>query len=79
MKVEIKRCFMRADIKKQAGSLKEEIDRKFSVTSKIRMGGPGALDVIVDGRTIFSAKAAKRMPTAGEILGSIASLQTQNA
>jgi hypothetical protein len=58
-------------------SLKEEIDRKFSLTSKIRLGGPGALDVIVDGRTVFSAKAAKRMPTSAEILGAISSLQTQ--
>lgn len=58
-------------------SLKEEIDRKFSLTSKIRLGGPGVLDVIVDGRTVFSAKAAKRMPTPNEVLGAIASLQTQ--
>jgi len=57
--------------------LKEEIDRKFGITSRIRLGRPGALAVIVDGRTIFSAKAAKRMPTAAEVLGAIASLQTQ--
>jgi hypothetical protein len=60
-------------------SLKEEIDRKFSLTSKIRLGRPGVLDVIVDGRTVFSAKAAKRMPTAAEVLGAISSLQTQGA
>ena len=58
-------------------SLKEEIDRKFNLISKIRLGGPGALDVVVDGRTVFSAKAAKRMPTAAEVLGAITSLQTQ--
>ncbi|HEV2992373.1 MAG TPA: Rdx family protein [Candidatus Angelobacter sp.] len=63
-------------MKQQAGSLKEEIDRKFNLTSKIRMGGPGVLDVIVDGRTVFSAKAAKRMPTAAEVLGAIAGLQS---
>jgi hypothetical protein len=40
------------------------------------MGGPGSLDVIVDGSTVFSAKAAKRMPTAAEVLGAIAALQT---
>jgi hypothetical protein len=31
------------------------------------MGRPGALDVVLDGKTIFSNKTARRMPTAAEI------------
>lgn len=49
-------------------SLKQEIDQKFGLNSKIRMGGMGALDVIADGQTIFSKKTANRMPTTAEIL-----------
>jgi len=56
-------------------SLKQEIDRKLGVVSKIRIGAPGSLEVRLDGKVLFSAKAAKRMPTSGEILGLIASQQ----
>lgn len=35
---------------------------------KIRMGGPGQLDVLVDGRVVFSKKSAKRMPQPGEVV-----------
>ena len=34
----------------------------------MRMGGLGVLDVIVDGRVVFSKKAEGRMPSAGEIV-----------
>jgi hypothetical protein len=57
-------------------SLKEEIDRKFGLNSKIRLGSPGALDVIADGQLVFSAKASKRMPTTGEILEALALRQS---
>ncbi|HWZ45921.1 MAG TPA: Rdx family protein [Candidatus Saccharimonadales bacterium] len=53
-------------------SLKEEIDGKFGAVSKIRFGSPGALEVRLDGEMLFSAKTAKRMPAAGEILALIA-------
>ncbi len=53
-------------------SLKEQIDRKFGVITKIKMGVPGSLDVLVDGNILFSAKAAKRMPASGEVLELIA-------
>ena len=36
------------------------------------MGGPGQLDVLVDGRVIFSKKSAGRTPTAPEIAQLIA-------
>jgi hypothetical protein len=56
-------------------SLKQEIDRRLGVDSKIRIGAPGALDVLLDGEILFSAKVSKRMPTSGEILALIASHQ----
>ena len=36
-------------------------------TPKLRMGGPGQLDVLIDGSVVFSKKAARRMPEPGEI------------
>jgi len=40
------------------------------VKVKIRMGGLGSLDVIVEGKTVFSKQQAGRMPTATEIMQS---------
>jgi len=37
--------------------LAKEIERAVGVTPRIRMGGFGALDVIVDGKVVFSKKA----------------------
>ena len=47
--------------------LAEEITGATGVAPRIRMGGFGALDVIVDGRVVFSKKAEGRMPAEGEI------------
>jgi hypothetical protein len=38
------------------------------VTPRIRAGGAGQLDVLVDGKTIFSKKQTGRSPTAGDIV-----------
>lgn len=38
------------------------------VDPKIKWGAPGALDMFVDGRKVFSAKEAGRLPTAAEII-----------
>ena len=38
-------------------------------------GGVGVLDVIVDGRTVFSHQAERRMPVPGEIAALVAGLQ----
>ena len=54
-------------------SLKEQIDRMFGVVTRIKMGVPGSLDVLVDGDILFSAKTVKRMPAKGEVLELIAS------
>ena len=45
--------------------LADEIRRATGVTPRIRMGFFGALDVLVDGRVVFSKKTEGRMPAAG--------------
>ena len=51
--------------------LAKEIERAVGVTPRIRMGGFGALDVIVDGKVVFSKKTEGRVPAAGEIAGRV--------
>jgi len=46
--------------------LRDELARE-GVAAPIRLGGFGQLDVRVDGRTVFSYKAQKRMPQPGEV------------
>jgi len=48
-----------------------EIERGTGVTPKIRMGGFGALDVVVDGRVVFSKKAEGRLLPGSEIVGRV--------
>ena len=48
-------------------SLKDDLARSLGVTPTIRWGGPGQLDVLVDGRMVFSKKAAGHMPSVGEL------------
>jgi hypothetical protein len=48
--------------------LREDLSRSLGVTPKIRFGGLGQLDVIVDGQLVFSKKQARRSPTAAEIV-----------
>ena len=55
------------DIRREAVSLKRELERSHGISPAIRWGGPGQLDVLVDGRVVFSKKAAGRTPTAGEV------------
>jgi hypothetical protein len=42
------------------------------VTPTIRWGGFGQLDVLVDGKTVFSKKQAGHSPTASEIVKLVA-------
>ena len=46
--------------------LREELARE-GIDAPIRLGRFGQLDVTVDGRTVFSYKARKRMPQPGEV------------
>jgi len=48
--------------------LKNDMEREFSVPIRVRMGGPGALDVYVDGKQIYSKKRTGRLPAADELI-----------
>jgi predicted Rdx family selenoprotein len=52
-------------------SLKKAIERELSIPVRVRMGGPGALDVFVDGEQIYSKKQMGRLPTSRELIGLI--------
>jgi len=41
------------------------------VSPRIKWGGMGQLDVLVDGRLVFSKKQTGRMPTAQELVALI--------
>jgi hypothetical protein len=49
-------------------SLKENIEGKLNIPTRIRLGGPGALDVFVDGHKIYSKRQTGRLPTVDEII-----------
>ena len=49
-------------------SLKESIEAKLKIPTRIRLGGPGALDVFVDKQRIYSKKQTGRLPTTDEII-----------
>jgi len=48
--------------------LKESIGGQLKIPTRIRLGGPGALDVFVDGKRIYSKKQTGRLPAADEIV-----------
>jgi hypothetical protein len=49
-------------------SLKEGIEGKLKIPTRIRFGAPGALDVFVDNQKIYSKKQSGRLPSVEEIL-----------
>ncbi|HLK65410.1 MAG TPA: Rdx family protein [Bryobacteraceae bacterium] len=49
-------------------SLKKNIESQLKIPTRIRLGGPGALDVFVDGQKVYSKKQAGRSPTVDEII-----------
>jgi predicted Rdx family selenoprotein len=49
-------------------SLKQDIERELKISVKIKMGSPGSLNVIVDGKTIYSKTESGRMPTSAELI-----------
>ena len=51
--------------------LADEIRRATGVTPRIKLGGFGALDVVVDGRTVYSKKGEGRLLPPGEILARV--------
>ena len=49
-------------------SLKESIESRLKIPTRLRLGGPGALDVFVDQQKIYSKQQMGRLPTADEII-----------
>jgi predicted Rdx family selenoprotein len=52
-------------------SLKESIEARLNIPTRIRMGPPGSLDVFVKEQKIYSKKQTGRLPTADEIVALI--------
>jgi selT/selW/selH-like putative selenoprotein len=52
----------------QAVSLKQSIEGQLKIPTRIRIGGPGALNVFADGQKIYSKKQTGRLPTTDEIV-----------
>lgn len=51
--------------------LADEITRATGVVPRIKLGGFGALDVLVDGRVVFSKKKEGRLLPPGDIVGRV--------
>jgi hypothetical protein len=56
-------------------SLGRELEQALNVSARIRWGGPGQMDVLVNGAAVFSRKAAGRMPNPGEVVGLVRSVR----
>ena len=52
-------------------SLKQSIEAKLRIPTRVRLGAPGGLDVFVDKQKIYSKKQTGRLPTADEIIALI--------
>jgi Rdx family protein len=52
-------------------SLKETIEAKLRIPTRIRFGAPGSLDVFVDQEKIYSKKQTGRLPADDEIIALI--------
>jgi hypothetical protein len=61
------------DIRREAGRLADELGWTLGERPRLRMGGLGVLDVIVDGKVVFSKKAEGRSPSAAEIMARVKS------
>ena len=56
-----------------ASGLKREIKDKYQVEPKLKLGAGGVFELRVDGKLLFSAKQAGRLPTSSEVLAMIGS------
>ena len=52
----------------EAGRLKREIKSQLNLTPKMSFAGTGVLDVLLDGKTIFSYQTERRILPRGEIV-----------
>lgn len=67
------------DLRREAVRLKQVIDTRLATSVKIKLGAPGALDVIADGQTVFSHKQTGAMPDADDIVTRLRSLAGGNS
>lgn len=49
-------------------SLRKQLEQKTGTAPKLKIGKPGAFDVFVDGRLIWSKDERGKMPTVDEIV-----------
>jgi hypothetical protein len=54
-------------------SLKQDIERELKIPVRIRMGGPGSLNIFADGQKIYSYQESKRRPQAADIIAALRS------
>ncbi len=54
-----------------ANGLKRDIKAQYQVEPKLRLGGGGVFELRVDGKLLFSAKEAGRLPTPAEVLAMV--------
>jgi predicted Rdx family selenoprotein len=59
------------DIRREAGRLAAELESALGTRPRVRMGGLGVLDVIADGRVVFSRKAEGATPPLGELVARV--------
>lgn len=51
--------------------LKNRLESELGIPIRLRIGAPGALQVLVDGESIYSKKQTGRLPSADEVLALI--------
>jgi hypothetical protein len=56
-------------------SLKQDIERELKIPVRIRMGGPGSLNIFANGQQIFSHQQTGQMPQAAEIIAKLRNLR----
>jgi hypothetical protein len=57
-------------------SLKQDIERELGIPVRIKMGGPGSLNVFANGKKIFSYQESHRHPKSAEIISALRKLTT---
>ncbi len=74
MTIEIKRCSFCPETRQWARSLAQALEWKFNIKPKLRMAGWSVLDVMVNGRTIYSKPRGQALPELHEVMSAIHSL-----
>ena len=59
------------DIRREAGRLADELGAALGERPRLRMGGLGVLDVIVNGAVVFSKKAEGPTPPLSELVARV--------